>query len=283
MIIWLASYPKSGNTWLRSIISSLIYTEDGIFDFKLLKNIPQFPNQKYFEEFTNNFSNLNEIKKYWIVSQDKINLDNKIKFLKTHQINCKIDDYNFTNKSNTCATIYIVRDPRNLVTSISNHYDKTIQEAKEFLTTSRTLSVNKNSVALKNGHVVTLIGNWGEHFNFWTKKNENILLIKYEDLIRDIKIELNKIIIFLKKYLDFKINDEKIENIIRSTNFDNLKKAEQEGDFVENVFKKSSNQKINFFHKGPENNWKFNLENEIVNEINLKFKNEMIELGYLKI
>ena len=116
---------------------------------------------------------------------------------------------------------------------------------------------------------------------FGQKKNENLLLIKYEDLIKDLKVELKKIIIFLEKYLDFKTNEKKIENIIRSTNFDNLKKGEKEGDFLENVFKKSSNQKINFFHKGPENNWKFSLENKIVDEINLKFKNEMIELGYL--
>ena len=39
MIIWLASYPKSGNTWVRSIISSLVYTKEGIFNFDLLRKI----------------------------------------------------------------------------------------------------------------------------------------------------------------------------------------------------------------------------------------------------
>ena len=57
MIIWLASYPKSGNTWLRSIVSALIYTKDGLFNFNLLKKIQQFPTQKYFKEFTNDFTN----------------------------------------------------------------------------------------------------------------------------------------------------------------------------------------------------------------------------------
>ena len=72
MIIWLASYPKSGNTWLRSIISSLVYTEDGLFSFKLLNKIPQFPSQKYFKEFTNDFTNIHEIKKLWIAFLSKI-------------------------------------------------------------------------------------------------------------------------------------------------------------------------------------------------------------------
>ena len=50
MIIWLASYPKSGNTWLRSIISALLYSDDGVFNFKLLTKIDQFPEKKYFKE-----------------------------------------------------------------------------------------------------------------------------------------------------------------------------------------------------------------------------------------
>ena len=47
-----ASYPKSGNTWLRSIITSLLYTTDGIFDFKLIKKIKQFPTRNQFQDFT---------------------------------------------------------------------------------------------------------------------------------------------------------------------------------------------------------------------------------------
>ena len=281
MIIWLASYPKSGNTWLRSIISALVYTNDGLFDFKLLKKIPQFPTQKYFREFTDDYTNIHEIKKYWIAAQDKINLDNEIKFFKTHHINCKIDNYNFTNKLNTCATIYIVRDPRNLVNSISNHYDKSINEAKEFLVTPKTLGASKNINDLKSGHVVTLIGNWAENYNFWKKNNEHFLLIKYENLVDNINLELEKIVLFLKKYISFDVNDKKLSNIIKTTDFNQLKKKEQEGLFEENVFTKSSNQKINFFHQGPKNSWKSKLESEIVDEINLKFKDEMIQLGYL--
>ena len=40
MIIWIASYPKSGNTWVRSLITSYLFSETGSFDFSLLKKIP---------------------------------------------------------------------------------------------------------------------------------------------------------------------------------------------------------------------------------------------------
>jgi len=63
MIIWISSYPKSGNTWVRSIISSLVHSESGIFHFNQLTKIPQFPHEKYFQEFTNNFRDINQNKK----------------------------------------------------------------------------------------------------------------------------------------------------------------------------------------------------------------------------
>ena len=86
MIIWLASYPKSGNTWLRSIISSLIYSDDGKFEFNLLEKIPQFPVKKNFNDLTNKFNDIHVIKKFWTLAQDKINMDTKIKFFKLTKV-----------------------------------------------------------------------------------------------------------------------------------------------------------------------------------------------------
>ena len=54
MIIWLASYPKSGNTLLRSMLSSYYFSKDGKFEFKLLKNIHQFPNISLFKNLNIN-------------------------------------------------------------------------------------------------------------------------------------------------------------------------------------------------------------------------------------
>ena len=75
MIIWIASYPKSGNTWVRTIISSLLYTNDGLFKFSDIKKIEQYPQTRFFKGLTNEYNNIHEIKKFWILSQDKINMD----------------------------------------------------------------------------------------------------------------------------------------------------------------------------------------------------------------
>ena len=50
MIIWLASYPKSGNTLTRIFLSSYFFSKDGTFSFELLKNIKQYPHNELFEQ-----------------------------------------------------------------------------------------------------------------------------------------------------------------------------------------------------------------------------------------
>lgn len=279
MIIWLASYPKSGNTLLRAIIASLLYTNNGIFQPNLLERIKKFPTQNNFKNFTNKFYDINETIKYSILSQDSINLNNKINFLKTHHLNCKINNHHFTNSENTLATIYIVRDPRNIVTSISNHYNLSLEDAKIFLFSSKIIGGSKKMGLSINDDIKTLIGTWSEHYKFW-KKNKNLLLIKYEDLINNSQHEINKIIIFLRQFLTFEVNELKLINICKSTTFKNLQDIEKKGLFKENAYK-NTNTKIKFFFLGPNNKWQNILPKNIRNEIENKFFNEMRELKYL--
>ena len=55
MIVWLASYPKSGNTLVRSMLAAYFFSENGIYNFNLIKNIKQFPNISLFENLGFNF------------------------------------------------------------------------------------------------------------------------------------------------------------------------------------------------------------------------------------
>lgn len=280
MIVWLASYPKSGNTWMRSIISALLYSEDGVFNFNLLRKIDQFPEKKHFKDLVKNLGNFNEIKKNWILAQDKINLDGEVKLLKTHQGNYKVENDNFTNKENTLATIYIVRDPRSLVESISNHYTLSVDEAFKFLITPRIIG-NHKGWDENQGGLLNLLGKWNDHYRSWTKHKNDLLLIKYEDLIKKPETELSKVIKFLKKYLKFETNENKNKKILETTTFDNLKNMEKKGEFFENAPNKLTKNKVDFFHLGPKNKWQNTLDKQIIDIIEKDFKKEMMELGYL--
>jgi len=280
MIIWLASYPKSGNTWVRSIITSLINTTNGEFNFEKLKFIDQFPEKKYFKNLVRNFGDINEISKNWNLAQEQINLDKKIRFFKTHQGKYTVGGYNFTNTNNYVATIYIVRDPRNLVKSISNHFSLSIDDAFKFLSSPEIIGNTKSWDEKKTG-MVNVLGKWNDHYRSWTTDKNNLLIIKYEDLISNTANELEKIIIFLTKYLKFKTNKTKNKKIIETTSFNNLKKMEDKGLFKENVLNKNNNSKVKFFHLGPENKWKNNIKEDIIKKIEENFYSEMKELNYL--
>ena len=283
MIIWLASYPKSGNTWVRSFLTSLLYTDDGKNDFSNLDKIKQFPGRYQFENFVNDFQDIEEIYKNWLNAQDYINLDKKIKFLKTHHVNCTIKDYKFYNDSNSLGAIHIVRDPRNVLISIKNHFLlKDFDEAKEFILKEKNwvgIIKNKNNIITDN-QIPTLISSWKINYLSWKNKVNNYLLVKYEDLVKNPKKEFFRISDFLEKIMNTKFKENKILNSIKTSSFDNMQNLENKGLFKEYV-KSENNTKIKFFNLGPKNDWKLYLNKEIVEEINFKFKKEMEELGYL--
>jgi len=279
MIIWVVSYPKSGNTLVRAILTSLIYSEDGNFNFNLLKKIDQYPQNHHFEALTNKFDDINELSKFWTISQDKLNLDKKIKFLKTHHLRCGIGNYTFTNSKNTIGTIYIVRDPRDVIISFAQHHSISIEKAEYTMFDSTAYEFPERE---KNPDLAlrTLLGSWSDHYNSWTKNNKNLLFIKYENLIKNKKSELSRIIKFVNNYIKIPTSETKINNCINSTTFESMKKYEEKGLFEENSFDKND-KKIKFFNYGKEGNWKSVLSKELVLKIEKKFQKEMKELEYI--
>ena len=86
MIFWIASYPKSGNTWLRALISTYFFSKDGTFEDSLLKNIDQFPTKQYFKNFNHDKKIDCDTCRYLIKDKKTINLNKNLKFFKTHNI-----------------------------------------------------------------------------------------------------------------------------------------------------------------------------------------------------
>jgi len=274
MIVWLASYPKSGNTWVRSFLSAYLYSADGKFDFSSLDKIEEFPQHDIINKFmsADEFHNLKEVSKNWIKVQETINSNKELVFLKTHSAFCNIEGNVFTNKKNSLGIIYVVRDPRNVVLSMSNHFGNTQEESLKILTNEKHTiypSVNKELFP------VTHVASWKTNYVSWKNCGSiNKIIIKYEDLIIDPQNTFAKILSFLTKYTQIKYEKTKFLNSINSTEFKILKKHEDKHGF-------NMGQKNKFFHLGKENDWKSLLDKKINNEIISKFKFEMNELGYI--
>ena len=274
MIVWIASYPKSGNTWVRSFLTSYLYDKKEKFNLDTLDNIDQFPRLKNFLDIDEEPNNLLEISKLWITAQNRINLSNDVTFLKTHHAMCTIQNNPFTNRDNTLGAIYIVRDPRDVVISYSGHLNSNYKETIEGMVSGKMQTVLVDD---KKERALALIGNWSENYNSW--KNFNLkkkIIVRYEDLVNKPFESFLKIIEFLNSLYGLKINKDKIHACIEKTSFSNLQNLEKKYGFKERISKKEL-----FFRSGKPNQWQQKLDEEDVMTVKNAFKNEMKELGYI--
>ncbi len=278
MIIWIASYPKSGNTYLRSFLASYYFSKKGKFDFKLLMNILQFPSIRFSQK---DFLSFNDAAKNWISNQKFFFKKKKLFFLKTHNSLNKFNNLEFTTANETLGAIYIVRDPRNIITSMCNHYSFTLEHSLEkMLDKKASLSEKASNGDCSN---FTFLGSWSEHYKSWKNNNKfKVLFIKYEDLKDNKELIFKKIIDFideLKGKEKEKFDENKFYNSISSTNFVNLKNKENNEGFEEGYIN-SEGKKVNFFNMGFKNDWRKLLSKDLVEKVNLQFEKELKELGY---
>ena len=287
MIIWLSSYPKSGNTLLRSMISAYFFTQDGNFNFKTLSKINQFPDFKLFENCGINTSNHLETVKNYIHVQKQINMKDKnsIRFIKTHSGLRSINGYPFTDLKNSLGAIYIVRDPRSVAKSYANHNQMSLERASDrMLEDKATLGGLKNPIN-EADKILTHMGSWSSNYESWKvfKKYNRYLLIKYEDMIKSKEKTFITILKFIHKLADlkFSIDDDKLNNILKTTSFEYMQKVEKNFGFEESVKTKKDSEKNTFFKYGPNINTPESLPVEIKKKLEVSLKKEMKELGYL--
>jgi len=278
MIIWIASYPKSGNTWIRSLLSSYYFSDDGSFNFNLLKNIKQFPSKDFFNR---KISSIDEASKNWLIIQRNIKNLKKARFLKTHNVYGAYKGNHFTTPEFTLGAIIIVRDPRNVITSLMNHYSSEEKSALEMIkSTYRNLKDKKD---LDNYASYSFISSWANNYNSWKNSNiKNKIIIKYEDLEKNTINTFEKIIEFTNKLINTnrQIDKKKLIKSVETTNFDIMKKMEEKLGFEEASYSEDGVRKI-FFNLGKQNNYKKLLSSKTTKEIERSFYQEMKELKYL--
>lgn len=261
-IVWLASYPKSGNTWLRTVLSLALYNnldinKLGIYSLNnIIKNL-----------YPNNARKVpGDVKNYWDITQQTIakNAGSNNVIIKTHNILGKIGGINFPNKDFTSKIIYIVRDPRDVSISYSQHFGVDLNTAIErLLTETNFIFDNKNNVG-------EILSSWQNHVNSWTNSDIPKIVIKFEDLLLDPKSIIIKLFNFLKiKPLI------SVDKIIQKTSFKNLQDKEKKTGFSE-----ASNKTSLFFRSGKKDQWT-KYDNKKFSPLTINFKHTMKLFNYI--
>ena len=287
-IFWISSYPKSGNTLVRAIISGLFFSKNGKFQLNQLKHFSQFEKRdrlnlikKINKEDFLNLDQLKILSKYWLILQEKENMkiDTGFGFMKTHSSYVSIFNNWFTNLNNTAGYIYVLRDPRDIAISWAKHANLSLDDSINFMINfssciewAQTKSELPNNIKPK-----TFLSSWDEHVLSWTNNSLEVpkLILKYEDLVYKKEKTIKNMIQFFEKNFNIKFNsiNERISNIVESTSFENLKSQESKYGFVEAV-------SGSFFRKGKKNQWKNELNVQQIKRLENKFRDFLNKFSY---
>lgn len=272
-IVWLASYPKSGNTWLRSFLSAYL-NPDGRLSLDAL-GAPISSNRFLLDEFLGvNTADLTraEVRELLPVAYSAwVETPGSARLVKTHDA----FGYNAAGDaifpmSVTRGVIHLVRDPRDVAVSLTHHAGISLEEVigklnnpDAWLSIGATERVNQ---------VPQYVADWSTHTRSWLEGPLPRITLRYEDMLSAPIECFRKIIVFSGLDLD----EERLKQSVGSTNFSTLKAEEAEKGFRE----RSSRSTAPFFRQGRAGEWREVLNQAQVDAIVGAHGPMMRQLGY---
>ncbi|MBM3583729.1 MAG: sulfotransferase domain-containing protein [Alphaproteobacteria bacterium] len=270
-IIWLASYPKSGNTWLRAFLHNLLRNPDHSFDINNLTAFslgdsdpllyqrldPRPPNQLSNEEIARLRPKVQSLMTG--VSPDNV-------FVKTH--NALVEDFGvpMISLDVTAGAIYVVRNPLDVVISYSHHLGWTIDQTIDLMAASAA----RTPSGLK--FVTEKICSWSVNVESWTTRpNRTLHVVRYEDM----HAEPIKTFGAIAGFLGLKPPRERLERAIRHSSFKVLQEQEKRHGFIER-----SPMAERFFRQGKAGQWRSVLSDAQVQRIITDHAGQMDRFGY---
>ncbi|MBE7636094.1 sulfotransferase domain-containing protein [Sneathiella sp. P13V-1] len=271
-IIWLASYPKSGNTWMRMLLNNYFAEKDekqGLDSLDLI---------------TFGGSSKTSYRAVTALDVDKLDDDEIVKltpmahafmagqhpdmvFAKTHNILSAYKGIPLITPEVTKGAVYIIRNPLDVVLSVADHFGLEMDAAIDFLNS------NNASTAANETMVRQYFCSWSENVVTWTTEHPfPISIVKYEDLHQS----AGKILSETLEQLGFSVDPKKVSRAVLKSSFKSLKSMEKKQGFNE----RSRHSKA-FFRVGKTDQWKSKLTDEQVSKIVKANYAQMKRFGYL--
>ncbi|MDX5361176.1 MAG: sulfotransferase domain-containing protein [Alphaproteobacteria bacterium] len=271
-IIWLASYPKSGNTWTRAFLHNLLTNPAQPVDVNELDKftLGESARSWYERHATKPLESmtLDEIvalraqvhRDFTRVSPDSV-------FVKTHNFLGERGGHPIHNMDVTAGAIYIVRNPLDVVISMTHHFGLSVDEAIDMM---------NNPLAdtdLTERHVPQILSTWSTHVTSWAREERpGLHIMRYEDMLEKPLKTFGK----LTRFLGLNPSKERLQKAIRFSSFRVLKEQEKA-----RGFKERSAVAKSFFREGTRDQWRKLLTPEQVQRIVDDHGEQMARFGYV--
>ncbi len=262
-IIWLASFPKSGNTWVRTFLANYFLGEKREIGINALREFTLSDSRlDFYKKATGGrFAPEGDLSDYMRARAMALPLIAGARegnhFVKTHQILDAIDGEPLIPPALTAAAIYILRNPFDVAPSFARHTGSSLDD-----TIARMVSAT--SIVGSGTGIFEVLGRWDDHVTSWTSApGLPRVTVRYEDLLADPKRGFLPIFDFLQ----VTPHPQRLKKTIRATSFDALRKQEDESGFIERPAGMDK-----FFHSGRAGGWRETLNDAQVATLHRAFE-----------
>ncbi len=272
-VVWLASYPKSGSTWIR------MFLENYLRDDSTPANINEAwrychdeSKPKWYAPYAAGRTTTALSPEEIAAIRPRAQLDiaasaSGTVFVKTHNFMGEFNGNPLHNLLKTAGAIYIVRNPLDVVLSVADHFGLNTDEAIEFMASEITASLNDKA------NVSQVLSSWSINVGSWTAApNAAVKVVRYEDMLDKPLKSFGKLVAFLGKTKD----PARLKRAVRFSSFQELKKQESKTGFVER-----SPNSTRFFRKGKKNQWRETLSPEQIKRMVDTHREQMRRFKYL--
>ncbi len=262
-IIWLASFPKSGNTWVRVLLANYFMPKSSAPDINSLSQFTTGDIRKdFFDRALGRPYSASTMEEWAKVRQKALRLIAASKpnhhFVKTHCQALRMFDMDIIPPEVTAAAVYVVRNPFDLAPSFARHQSADID------TTIERMSSEMNIMATNTGMYEPL-GRWDDHVEAWTTApGLPLYVIRYEDMLSSPGKVMSGL---LEKFMKVKVDRPKLAYAVKKASFKSLQKQEKELGFAEKPAEMKS-----FFTKGRAGSWREDLTPAQVGRIRDEFR-----------